>query len=1178
MASTLHATSPVAKAFADLFPSVATLPFAVGVSLIALTSSALALNECGPAAGAPLAVTCANTANNPHAGGINYATASGLNLTILNGIVVNRTPLDNTPGLNISSTGNDLLRVAIDEGVTITSQGSLSDGVRVWTDVGSHGSIHITSGANISVVIPDVDPPLNPGVGTNGIAAFVYDGTSSGAIRIEQTRNSTINMTGFEGSGLYGLTFGLGSISIEAAGGIVTAGVAGYGINGFILNNAAIGDINIILTATGRIVTHGVESVGLYALNQGFGNAHIHIDGYVETKQASSDGALADMFAPASSGSATITVSDTGSVITRGDISKGLWALTSGLGDTGILTYGSVTTYGAASHGLVIQSLNAANTATHQVEMRGNATVTTSGDGSHGIRASQAGAGTIQVDLNDNARVTTSGAGSHGVNANGATGAVAINVGQAAQINVSGLESFGIRASAAQASVNVNGQVTASGEYGVGAGVSTTGTAAAIQVGAGATITGGWQAAVAGLGPTTGLPSAGVILGSSAGSLLTNAGAIGSASDRAVINAGRLAGPIGATTILNTGAISGFVELAAVAGNSFTNASGGLFDVRHFADTNGDGLRDTKRVALSDFGAADSRFNNQAGATVRLAPVSGDTAVDATGYYRPTTGIDSRPLEAGTYDLQRAGVVQGQFLRLGAFNHAGTIDLRGPVIGNTLVMTSNAAAGGVPGAGTFISDGGRLLLNTVLNAGVAAGGQTGSQSDVLIVDRTQLGAAPTTITISRREGSGAQTVGNGIMLVEVRDKAASAANVFALNGDFVRDGKQAVIGGAYAYNLFHNGIAADAADGNWYLRNAGLSPTLPVYEEYPKVVVPLIDVPTLRQRVGNRYWADPAPATPPAAPTIFCKDAAQNYRCAVSSEQASYYLKDTANSTTERTGMWGRIEDAHGRFVSNDSTSGGRYTSNALKFQSGLDGLLADHDGGRLIAGVTAHYGQIRARVTAPDGAGDITAEGYGVGGTLTWYGVNGFYVDAQAQATWLRTDIHSTTANRQLVSGNKGVGPAFSLEAGKRFQIDRHWTLTPEAQLVYSRVAFDSFTDPFNAVVSLASADSLRGRLGLTAEYQNSWLAADRTLSRVSGYGVANLTNEFFDGTRVMVSGVELVSMNERLWGGLGAGGSYAWNNGKYSVFGEASVNTSLRNFGDSYRLSGTLGARINW
>jgi hypothetical protein len=47
-----------------------------------------------------------------------------------------------------------------------------------------------------------------------------------------------------------------------------------------------------------------------------------------------------------------------------------------------------------------------------------------------------------------------------------------------------------------------------------------------------------------------------------------------------------------------------------------------------------------------------------------------------------------------------------------------------------------------------------------------------------------MGTGATTITLDRREGAGAYTPGNGIELVEVRDKLNSAAGVFTLNGDF----------------------------------------------------------------------------------------------------------------------------------------------------------------------------------------------------------------------------------------------------------------------------------------------------------------------------------------------------------------------------------------------------------
>jgi fibronectin-binding autotransporter adhesin len=123
----------------------------------------------------------------------------------------------------------------------------------------------------------------------------------------------------------------------------------------------------------------------------------------------------------------------------------------------------------------------------------------------------------------------------------------------------------------------------------------------------------------------------------------------------------------------------------------------------------------------------------------------------------------------------------------------------------------------------------------------------------------------------------------------------------------------------------------------------------------------------------------------------------------------------------------------------------------------------------------------------------------------LTWYGQNGFYLDGQAQATWYESDLSSGLLG-SLSNGNDGFGYAFSLEFGKRLALNQSWTLTPQAQLAYSSVDFDDFTDPFGANVSLGTGESLKGRLGLSADYENAWESASGTMTRTHLYGIANL------------------------------------------------------------------------
>ena len=49
-------------------------------------------------------------------------------------------------------------------------------------------------------------------------------------------------------------------------------------------------------------------------------------------------------------------------------------------------------------------------------------------------------------------------------------------------------------------------------------------------------------------------------------------------------------------------------------------------------------------------------------------------------------------------------------------------------------------------------------------------------------------------------------------------------------------------------------------------------------------------------------------------------------------------------------------------------------------------------------------------------------------------------------------------------------------------------------------------------------------------------------------------------------MAGVAFANQAAPLWGGVGLGGTYSWANDKYALHGEASVNTSLDHFGQSY------------
>lgn len=332
---------------------------------------------------------------------------------------------------------------------------------------------------------------------------------------------------------------------------------------------------------------------------------------------------------------------------------------------------------------------------------------------------------------------------------------------------------------------------------------------------------------------------------------------------------------------------------------------------------------------------------------------------------------------------------------------------------------------------------------------------------------------------------------------------------------------------------------------------------------------------TMQQRSGNWMWPNEAPEAPK---TVWCKEASQNFACTVSKDQADVYAGSDAK--VKGTGIWGRIGGSTASF---DPQTGSAFDQDSWFLQAGIDGLVHETENGAVIAGIYGTYGHSSVDVgVTPDPvtlagrSGSIDMDGYGVGGHLSWLGDTGFYADGVAQATWYDSDL-STSDLGELTSGNSAFGYALSLETGKRFVVKDGWAFVPQAQLIYSAVDFDSFTDSYGTTVSTGDGASLLGRAGLRVENLSSWKASDGTSRHFQGYGIANLSYEFLDGTSVDVSGTELTQDGQSLWGEIGLGGTYTLKE-RVSLYGEGSYSTSLEDFGDSNLWKGNAGVRFTW
>lgn len=515
--------------------------------------------------------------------------------------------------------------------------------------------------------------------------------------------------------------------------------------------------------------------------------------------------------------------------------------------------------------------------------------------------------------------------------------------------------------------------------------------------------------------------------------------------------------------------------------------------------------------------------SNYSGDTTVAAGTLGTAAADAFNASSATT-VQS----GGTLDL--GGFSQ----HVGAMSNAGNVHF-GSAPGTTLTVQGN-----------YAGQGGTLNFSTALSNDTSA-------TDKLVVAGDTSGE--TTVRVTNVGGAGAQTT-QGIELIDVQ---GASNGRFSLQGDYVFRGDQAVIAGAYAYRLYKSNDTG--TDGDWYLRSALADgtgnpagtgnggqplyqPGVPMYEAYAGMLQQINTLDTLAQRTGDRQW--------------------------VGSD-----LDDGMMKPGE--GVWMRVQGGDQTFKPETTTSGTHYDLSTWKAEAGLETTMSESEGGRLVGGATLQYGRYQSNASSGFGQGRLKTSGYGIGGTLTWYGENGVYVDGQARWTHFDTDLRSTTLSQLLKDDNKANGYAVGAEAGVRINLGDHWSMIPQAQLTYGKVSFDSFDDAFGAHVAQEKGKETTGRAGLMFDYHTASKGQyDTATTHV--YAIANIYRNFGDGDRVAVAGTDFTTRNERTWGGFGLGTSREWEGGRYSVYGELQASTGLEHFGDSHALNGTVGFRMRW
>ncbi len=872
---------------------------------------------------------------------------------------------------------------------------------------------------------------------------------SSTSIQVDN-QGSLIVGSSTETSGsraIYLTARGTGGVQVTGRGDISVLGDSGSLRGQGIIVSAENGNVGV--DYSGRLTIHGSGAGGIRADSSG-GNVQLNYTGAgIETFNTNGNA----IYATTTSATGAINITAQGTLVTHSDAGTGDGTGIASFGLQGYSQGGNVSVVYTGplidvngSGAAILASNDYTGTGLGTLTVANSGNLIARGDRQQGIHT-RSGLGS-QTITNQGAIQTLGASNSSGILAE-ATDAAAISVDNAGTITASGANSSGIEGRTQGGSISIRNSQPVSAGWGSSAGVMLGGThqsldnSSSIEALSDVAV----RADVTGLGG-----SDPVVLQPVDDSIPVPP----------VAHVGASTPTIGQPifTLTNSGQISGVVNAM---GSAVTFNNSGLWNLRSFVDTTGAGSRDTWNVAVSNLGiSGNNAVNNTGTLTLSAQPTSGIQTFDATGAYLPAGQSTNAPIPHGA--------VQGQILGATTFSNSGLIDLTGGghAVGNVLVITGGQTAGQA-GDGAFISNGGALRLNTVLNEGAAH-----SQSDMLVVDSTREGpVGPTRVQIKNVGGAGALTQANGIEIVEILNKTpeASASNAFALQGR--------AVAGAYEYHLFRGGDDGTDTDA-WYLRSERPGPPPPAPPNPP---------------------APPSPPQPLYRPEVAAYLANQRLAAMMFVHSLHDRLGEPQyiegqgfdpDADTPKSG-WLRMVGSKEGTESRDGIFGTRTRSFLLHGGVEMADWKGNGDTDRIHVGAMASYGNANGDADALDNSAHArsSVDGWAIGAYGTWYQNDdnklGAYVDTWLQYGWFANNVEGD----QLPTVKyHAQGLALSGEAGYAVPLRNDWVVEPQAQLIYIDYTEGDITEPNGTSISGADSRGLVARLGVRTS--RTWIRDD--------------------------------------------------------------------------------------
>lgn len=207
-----------------------------------------------------------------------------------------------------------------------------------------------------------------------------------------------------------------------------------------------------------------------------------------------------------------------------------------------------------------------------------------------------------------------------------------------------------------------------------------------------------------------------------------------------------------------------------------------------------------------------------------------------------------------------------------------------------------------------------------------------------------------------------------------------------------------------------------------------------------------------------------------------------------------------------------------------------KFDSSVLGYQTGFDMGRFVSPIGTFVYGVTAQYNEVSSDVSVGTAnKGLLSAVGYGVGATATWYGNDGAYIDFQGQFNDIDADFETDSIGR-LMDGTEATALVVSAEMGQRYQFTDDVAVTPQAQLSWGQVDVNSFSTNNNQLVRPDAEAGYTLRAGVEAEYGSK---------QYNGYLLGNLYYDSIDAWELEFVGENYKDTNGAVSVEFGFGGS---------------------------------------